>query len=65
VTEDPQVAQLVRVGDEDSMFLRPMDDIVATVPGARLVVVPDAGHSPQFENSTAWIAAMLDFLHSL
>jgi pimeloyl-ACP methyl ester carboxylesterase len=47
------------------MFLRPMDDIVRTVPGARLVVVPDAGHSPQFENPPAWIAAMLEFLRSL
>ncbi|HEU5308121.1 MAG TPA: alpha/beta hydrolase [Acidimicrobiia bacterium] len=73
VTQPDQLAKLADltvptlgiVGDEDSMFLRPMDDIVATVPGARLVVVPDAGHSPQFENSTAWIAAMLDFLHSL
>ena len=45
-----------------SMFLKPMDDIVATVPGARLVVVPDAGHSPQFENPPAWIAAMREFL---
>ena len=25
-----------------------------TVPGAELVVVPDAGHSPQFENPPAW-----------
>jgi pimeloyl-ACP methyl ester carboxylesterase len=44
------------------MFLKPMDDIVRTVPGARLVVVPDAGHSPQFENPDAWIASMLEFL---
>jgi pimeloyl-ACP methyl ester carboxylesterase len=50
------------VGDQDSMFLRPMEAIVTTVPGARLVVIPDAGHSPQFENSPAWIAAMLEFL---
>jgi pimeloyl-ACP methyl ester carboxylesterase len=53
------------VGDQDTMFLGPMDDIVRTVPGARLVVIPDAGHSPQFENSDAWIAAMLEFLGSL
>jgi len=53
------------VGDQDAMFLKPMDAIVQTVPGARLVVVPDAGHSPQFENSSAWIAAMQEFLHSL
>jgi pimeloyl-ACP methyl ester carboxylesterase len=53
------------VGEQDTMFLAPMDDIVRTVPGARLVVVPDAGHSPQFENPPAWIAAMLEFLGSV
>lgn len=50
------------VGDQDTMFLEPMDDIVRVVPGARLVVIPDAGHSPQFENPPAWIAAMTEFL---
>jgi pimeloyl-ACP methyl ester carboxylesterase len=42
-----------------------MDDIARTVPGARLVVVPHAGHSPQFENPDAWIAAMQEFLESV
>ncbi len=73
VTQPDQLAELAAisvptlgiVGDQDAMFLRPMDDIVRTVPGARLVVVPDAGHSPQFENSAAWIAAMLEFLDSI
>jgi pimeloyl-ACP methyl ester carboxylesterase len=53
------------VGDQDTMFLGPMDDIVKTVPGATLVVVPDAGHSPQFENPPAWLAALQQFLFSL
>ena len=73
VTQPDQLAELAAltvptlgiVGDQDAMFLQPMDDIVRTVPGARLVVLPDAGHSPQFENSDAWIAAMLEFLGSL
>jgi 2-succinyl-6-hydroxy-2,4-cyclohexadiene-1-carboxylate synthase len=56
---------LAIVGDQDTMFLGPMDDIARTVPGARLVVVPDAGHSPQFENPDAWIAAMQEFLESV
>jgi pimeloyl-ACP methyl ester carboxylesterase len=56
------VPTLGLVGDQDTMFLRPMDEIVRAVPGARLVVVPDAGHSPQFENPAAWQAAMLEFL---
>jgi len=50
------------VGDEDATFLQPMRDIVATVPGAELVVVPGAGHSPQFENPPIWQKAMEDFL---
>ncbi len=53
------------VGDQDVMFLRPMDDIVRTVPRARLVVIDAAGHSPQFENPPAWIAAMREFLDGL
>jgi 3-oxoadipate enol-lactonase len=73
VTQPDQLDELARVtvpalgivGDQDAMFLKPMDDIVATVPGARLVVIPDAGHSPQFENPPAWIAAMLEFLASV
>jgi pimeloyl-ACP methyl ester carboxylesterase len=50
------------VGDQDAMFLGPMDDIARVVPGARLVVIPEAGHSPQFENPDAWIAALREFL---
>ena len=59
------VPSLGIVGEQDVMFLRPMDEIMATVPGAHLVVIPGAGHSPQFENPPAWIAAMLEFLDSL
>jgi pimeloyl-ACP methyl ester carboxylesterase len=50
------------VGEQDTMFLGAMDAIVGIVPGARLVVVPEAGHSPQFENPEAWQAAVLEFL---
>jgi len=50
------------VGDQDAMFLTPMADISGAVPGARLVVIPEAGHSPQFENAAAWIDVMQEFL---
>lgn len=53
------------VGDQDTMFLGPMDEIVGAVQSARLVVIPDAGHSPQFENPPAWLAAMQEFLEGL
>ena len=35
------------------------------IPGAQLVVFPDAGHSPQVENPSAWIAALTGFLSAL
>jgi pimeloyl-ACP methyl ester carboxylesterase len=53
---------LVIVGDEDEVFLDASRAMAATIPGATLVVVPDAGHSPQFENSPAWFAAVDGFL---
>jgi pimeloyl-ACP methyl ester carboxylesterase len=42
-----------------------MHDLVATVPGAELVIIPQAGHSPQFENPPAWLSAMEAFLVGL
>jgi pimeloyl-ACP methyl ester carboxylesterase len=56
---------LVIVGDQDEPFLGPSHAIAAAMPDARLVVIPDAGHSPQFENPTAWYAALDGFLASL
>ena len=55
---------LVIVGAEDQPFLDGSRSIAATIPGAELVVVPDAGHSPQFENAAAWFAAVDGFLAS-
>ena len=34
-------------------------------PGRRLAVIPDAGHSPQFESPEAWWAALTGFLGRL
>ena len=34
--------------------------MVDAIPHAHLVVIPDAGHSPQTENPTAWIAALIE-----
>jgi pimeloyl-ACP methyl ester carboxylesterase len=53
---------LVMVGEQDTPFLRQSEAMAATIPGAQLVVIPDAGHSPQFENPKAWRTAMDDFL---
>jgi len=53
---------LVIVGDQDRPFLDASRAMAAAIPGARLVVVPDAGHSPQFENPDAWRNALDGFL---
>jgi pimeloyl-ACP methyl ester carboxylesterase len=53
---------LVIVGDQDAPFLGPCRAMAAAIPGARLAVIADAGHSPQFENPAAWIAVLADFL---
>src|SRR2546423_7293409 len=45
---------LVVVGEQDKPFLGPSERMAKAIPGARLVVVPDAGHAPHFENTEAW-----------
>jgi 3-oxoadipate enol-lactonase len=56
---------LVMVGEEDRTFVEPSFLLADVVAGARLVVVPDAGHSPQFENPPAWFGALDAFLAEL
>jgi len=49
---------LVIVGEQDRPFLEPSDTMAARIPDATLAVVPNAAHSPQMENRTAWLAAI-------
>jgi 3-oxoadipate enol-lactonase len=54
---------LVLVGEEDAMT--PPDvarRMAAAIPGARLVVVPGAGHIPPVERPAETTAALLEFL---
>jgi pimeloyl-ACP methyl ester carboxylesterase len=39
--------------------------MAAAIERAQLVIIPDAGHSPQFENPAAWIDALSRFLASV
>jgi pimeloyl-ACP methyl ester carboxylesterase len=57
-----RVPTLVVVGEQDTAFRAHADRLAAAIPGAHLVVLPDAGHAPQFESPTAWFAAVSDFL---
>ncbi|WCO65958.1 alpha/beta hydrolase [Iamia majanohamensis] len=56
------VPTLVVVGEEDAGFLAPSQRMAAAIPGARLEVVPDAAHSPQFENPDRWWEVVSGFL---
>jgi 2-succinyl-6-hydroxy-2,4-cyclohexadiene-1-carboxylate synthase len=56
---------LVLVGDQDEPFLEVAQPMADAVGDARVVVIPNAGHSPQFENPDAWITAMTEFLASV
>ncbi len=59
------VDTLVIVGEQDEPFLADSARMADAIPRARQVVIPDAGHSPQFENPDAWLDALLDFLADL
>ncbi|MCU1452777.1 MAG: putative hydrolase or acyltransferase of alpha/beta superfamily [Acidimicrobiales bacterium] len=53
---------LVLVGDQDEPFLPASRRMAAAIPHAQLAVLPDAGHSPQFEAPDAWWSALTAFL---
>lgn len=56
---------LVVVGEQDAAALPGCLALVEAIPGARLARIPDAGHSPQFENPTAWAHTVTSFLEAL
>jgi pimeloyl-ACP methyl ester carboxylesterase len=56
---------LVLVGELDVPFLAASRRMASAIPGAQLVEIPAAGHSPQFENAPAWWDAIARFLRSL
>lgn len=53
---------LVVVGEQDAPFIEPSKRMVDTIADARLAVIADAGHSPQFENPSAWWDVVAGFL---
>ena len=56
------VPTLVVVGEQDTPFLGPSQVMADAIPDAELVILPDAGHSPQFEAPEAWWDAVSGFL---
>ncbi|HTN82018.1 MAG TPA: alpha/beta hydrolase [Acidimicrobiales bacterium] len=53
---------LVIVGEQDAPFVGPSERMADVMPGASLAVIPDGGHSPQFEAPDAWWSALSTFL---
>jgi pimeloyl-ACP methyl ester carboxylesterase len=56
---------LVIVGEHDQPFVKPSLRMADAIPGAELAVIPDAAHSPQFENPDPWWKALRTFLDRL
>jgi 3-oxoadipate enol-lactonase len=56
---------LVIVGEEDKPFLGHSQRMTEAIGGAAIAVIPDAGHSPQFENTAAWWDVLTTYLSAL
>ncbi|HUV10291.1 MAG TPA: alpha/beta fold hydrolase, partial [Acidimicrobiia bacterium] len=56
---------LVVVGAQDEPFLEDSRAMADAVDGAELVIVPRAGHSPQFENPDVWYPAVDEFVREV
>jgi len=59
---DIKVPSLVVVGANDTPFLNASGYMAAKIPGARQVVIPDAGHAANIDQPEAFNAAVLGFL---
>jgi pimeloyl-ACP methyl ester carboxylesterase len=55
---------LVVVGAQDESFYGPSAAMADALPDSRLVVIPDAGHAPQFENPDAYFTAVDAFVRA-
>src|SRR5215470_2625666 len=60
-----RVPTLIIVGDQDTPFLAPCEYMAKKIAGARLEVIPGAGHSSNLDQPEAFNRVLLDFLDSL
>lgn len=63
--ESITVPVLIVVGEQDENFVNPSKYMAAKIPGARLEIVPDAGHSPNMAQPEVFDAALRSFLADL
>ena len=60
-----RVPTLVIVGDRDQPFLAPCEYMAKKIPGARLEVIPGAGHSSNLDQPAIFNGVLGNFLQSL
>ena len=60
-----KVPTLILVGENDTPFLSAAQYMAKTIPGAKYVVIPRAGHAANLDNTAAFNEAVLDFLRKL
>jgi pimeloyl-ACP methyl ester carboxylesterase len=60
-----RVPTLIVVGDRDEPFLAPCEYMAKKIPGARLEVIPGAGHAANLDNPPVFNRVLRDFLDSL
>ncbi len=60
-----KVPTLVIVGDRDEAFLAPCRYMADKIPGARLEIIPGAGHASNLDQPERFNRALVDFLDSL
>ena len=64
--DDLGIPVLFITGEHDQIFpARMIRDSADRVRGSQFVEIPDAGHSPYFEQPAAWNAALLEFLSAI
>ena len=57
-----RVPTLIIVGDADQPFLAPSEYMAKKIPGARLEVIPGAGHSANLDQPEIFNRVLRDFL---
>ena len=62
---DFSVPAIVIVGENDTPFLAASDYMAAKIPGAKKVVIPNAGHAANIDQPQAFNEALLGFLGEL
>ena len=60
-----RVPTLIIVGDQDQPFLAPCEYMAKKIPGARLEVIPGAGHSSNLDQPETFNRVLGDFLKTL